>query len=64
MSKFDQFFTSGSTVDIIEKVADTICADFIMTDNSTVCHGAVSEMAEVIVPVISESVLDPDYFCS
>lgn len=35
-----------------------------MRENDTVCHGAVTEMSDVIVPVIAESILDPDYFCS
>lgn len=64
MSSFDTLFKSASTVDIIESVAITICEDFVMTQNGTVCHGAVSEMADVIVPVLTESVLSPDYFCS
>lgn len=32
--------------------------------NATVCHGAVKEMGDVIIPVIENSLLDPDYFCS
>ncbi len=64
MSYFDSVFTSNSTVDIIEKAADYVCANYVMTQNDTVCHGAVSEMTEVLVPVISQSLLDPDYFCS
>jgi len=35
-----------------------------MTTNGTVCHGAVKEMGDIIVPVIAQSLLSPDYFCS
>eukprot|EP00347_Sterkiella_histriomuscorum_P016021 403354796 len=64
MSAFDSVFKSAKSTDIIESVATTVCEDFIMTQNGTVCHGAVKEMADIIVPVLTESVLDPDYFCS
>lgn len=64
MAGFDTYFKSRSTTDMIETVADTICADYVMTTNSTVCHGAVKEMGDIIVPVLTESYLDPDYFCS
>ena len=33
-------------------------------DNSTVCPGAVKEMGDIILPVLSESLLDPEFFCT
>lgn len=33
-------------------------------ENNTVCYGAVTEMADIFVPVIRESIMNPDYFCS
>lgn len=48
----------------MEKVSTTICEDFVMTTNGTVCYGAVKEMGDLIVPILAESVLSPDYFCS
>lgn len=64
MRYFDSVFAANSTVDLIEQVADYVCANDIQNLNNTVCHGAVSEMTEIIVPVITESLLNPEYFCS
>jgi hypothetical protein len=61
MAGFDSLFVSKEK--ILEKVVEIVCADFIVP-NATVCEGAVSEMGDVIVPVISNSLLKPDYFCS
>jgi hypothetical protein len=63
MTGFDYFFTKNGTVDLLERVAETICADYVVS-NSTVCHGAVKEMGDIILPVLAESLLSPDYFCS
>lgn len=64
MRYFDGVFAANSTVDLIEQVADYVCANYVKVFNDEICHGAVSEMTEIIVPVISQSLLDPDYFCS
>ena len=63
MAGFNAIFTAKNTTDYLKAIAVSICNDGI-EDNSTVCEGAVRDMADVIVPVLSESVLDPDYFCS
>lgn len=63
MTGFDAYFTKNSTIDMLEAVADTICGDYVVT-NDTVCHGAVKEMGDIILPVLAESILSPDYFCS
>ena len=35
-----------------------------MKANDTVCAGAVKEMSDIIVPVLTQSLLDPDFFCT
>jgi len=62
MAEFDKLFSG--TKDMLETVADIVCADYVMKQNDTVCHGAVAEMGDVLVPVLEQSLLDPDYFCS
>lgn len=65
MQKFDDFFTSRKTEDILEKVAVTVCSDYIpLITNNSVCYGAVHEMGDIILPVIAESLASPDFFCS
>lgn len=36
----------------------------IETANNTVCPGAVTEMGDIIVPVLANFLLSPDYICS
>lgn len=43
-------------------VAEMICGQYVTPDQQ-VCHGAVTNMGEIIVPVLAESIFSPDYFC-
>ena len=63
MRGFDSIFNSRKTEDILENAAVLLCSKYIAT-NDTVCYGAVHEMGDIIVPVLAQSILDPDYFCS
>ena len=47
---------------MLEGVATIICGKYV-TPDQVVCHGAVKTMGDIIVPVLSESILSPDYFC-
>jgi hypothetical protein len=62
VSAFDLFLTKRSTEDYLEGIAEIICGKFV-TPDQTVCHGAVTEMGDIIVPVLADSVFSPDYFC-
>lgn len=62
VSAFDIYLNTRSTIDMLENVAAMICGEYV-TPDQTVCHGAVTEMGDIIVPVLAESVFSPDYFC-
>ena len=47
----------------LEEFAILICNQ-MMTANNTVCPGAVTEMGDIIVPVLANFLLGPDYLCS
>jgi hypothetical protein len=50
-----------SNEDKLEFAIATLCSNVLDAD---VCRGAVTEMGDVIVPALTEGILDPDYFCS
>ena len=62
VSSFDLFLTERSTEDMLEETAEIICGKYV-TDDKAVCKGAVTEMGDIIIPVLSQSIFSPDYFC-
>ena len=61
MKGFDKVFASKTNTDILETLSVLVCD---MVVNKTVCKGVIKEMGDVLVPVITQSLLEPDYFCS
>ena len=59
---FDAYLNEKSTEELIESVAETICMDHVV-DDINVCKGAIKEMEDIIIPVLTQSVFSPDYFC-
>ena len=59
---FDAYLNEKSTEELIESVAETICMDHVI-DDINVCKGAINEMEDIIIPVLTQSVFSPDYFC-
>jgi hypothetical protein len=51
------------TVKALESFGVLVC-DQIETANTTVCPGAVTEMGDIIVPVLTNFLLSSDYVCS
>jgi sphingomyelin phosphodiesterase len=47
----------------LEEFGVLVCQQ-IETANNTVCPGAVTEMGDIIVPVLANFLLSPDYVCS
>jgi len=47
----------------LEQFAVLVC-DTIEAQNTTVCPGAVTEMGDIIVPVLANFLLGPDYLCA
>jgi len=64
MTAFDFMASSQSTIDYVESAGVFICANFVETTNSTVCGSAVKEMGDIIIPVLTNFLLGPDYFCA
>jgi len=61
-AEFDSWLESKSAEELLEGAAEKICMNYVLEDK-TVCHGAVTEMGDIILPVLAESVFSPDYFC-
>lgn len=47
----------------LEEFGMLVCNQ-IETQNNTVCPGAVTEMGDIIVPVLANFLMSPDYICS
>ena len=50
-------------MDTIEGFAEQICHS-VMTRNITVCPGAVKEMGDIMIPVLTNFILSPEYVCN
>lgn len=58
---------SGMRTQVITKSLEefgVLVCNQIETQNNTVCPGAVGEMGDIIVPVLANFLLSPDYVCS
>lgn len=62
MRTFDMLFKSEKVISALEGVAIKICP-FVVT-NDTVCVGAVTEMGDILLPVLADSILSSDYMCA
>jgi sphingomyelin phosphodiesterase len=62
VAEFDAWFEGRSTEDMLEGIAEKICLRYVV-DLQKVCQGAVKEMGDIIIPVLSQSIFSPDYFC-
>lgn len=47
----------------LEEFGILVCHQ-IETANNTVCPGAVTEMGDIIVPVLANFIMSPDYICA
>lgn len=60
VSSFDAYITTRSNEQIVEDFAIYLCDFFIAKD---VCHGAVTEMGDILIESLAEGIFEPDYFC-
>lgn len=63
LSALDASLTSDIVTKSLEEFGVMVCQQ-IETANNTVCPGAVKEMGDIIVPVLANFMLSPDYVCS
>ena len=59
----DSSIKSQVVTQALEEFSIMVCHQ-IETQNNTVCPGAVTEMADVIIPTLTNFILGPDYLCS
>jgi sphingomyelin phosphodiesterase len=60
----DQILNEQKTLDLLEGIASTICADFVEKHNVTVCPTATHMMGQFVVPSLTRFLLAPEYLCS
>jgi hypothetical protein len=60
MSAFDLYIKSKSSEEFVEEFVIYYC-DFVI--NKDVCHGAVTEMYDIIIESLADGIFEPDYFC-
>ncbi len=62
-NQLKKYLLTDNTQEMVEKVAIQICGDYVVK-NDSVCHGAVTEMTDIIGPVLYHSVFEPEFFCA
>ena len=58
----DEVLKTRVITDALEAIAEKICHS-VMPRNITVCPGAVKEMGDIMVPVLTRFLVSPDYVC-
>jgi hypothetical protein len=62
-STIDDVVRKETVTNAILKVAELICNQ-VESANNTVCPGAVTEMGDIMIPVLADFLLSPDYMCN
>lgn len=63
LSTLDNVVRTETVVNALESFAVLICHQ-VESTNNTVCPGAVKEMGDIIVPVLTNFLLSPEYVCN
>jgi len=61
-SLIDTALTSNITMNTLHSIANFVC-DIVVT-NSSVCDYTMKVMAEVVVPILKNSLFSSDYLCA
>lgn len=62
-STIDDVVRTETVTNAIEAFAVLVCNQ-IESANTTVCPGAVKEMGDIMIPVLANFLLTPDYICN
>ena len=60
----DNIISIRDVLDRLEEIAVGICENGGFVANNTVCPPIVKMMGDILVPVLTQSIFHPDYFCS
>jgi len=60
----DTFLKSESGLGKLENFAISLCEGPFIGLYPSVCEGAVTEMADILIPVLADSFLSADYMCA
>jgi hypothetical protein len=63
LKTLDKTINTKVITNLILTLAEKVC-DKMESKNNTVCPGAVTEMGVIILPVLTDLFLSPDYFCN
>jgi hypothetical protein len=64
MGSLNTLINTRTTMDSLEKFGINICSIGGFVKNATVCPFVVKVMGDILLPVVSNSLLSSDYFCS